>query len=84
MCALFVALKNQSPWWRKELVRLNPLTCGSGFLSDWQYISTIIACGGWAANHFASQRFVNRNDISSAIGYVHHSFILSLAYDYLS
>lgn len=32
-------------------------------------MTVLIACGGWTANHFASAQFVNRSDISSAIGY---------------
>ncbi|PVG00329.1 DUF1212-domain-containing protein [Serendipita vermifera] len=51
MYALFLTLRNQSPFWRREL-----------------YLSWLIACGGWTANHFASKRFVGRNDISSSLG----------------
>ncbi|CCA66429.1 hypothetical protein PIIN_00115 [Serendipita indica DSM 11827] len=58
MYSLFLTLRNQAPFWEKEL-----------------YVSVLIACGGWTANHFASARFVNRSDISSAIG----AFVVGVA-----
>lgn len=37
-------------------------------MSRTQLVTLLISCAGWAANHFASKRFVNRSDITSAIG----------------
>lgn len=39
------------------------------------YVMVLLACGGWAANHYASVAFPNRSDISSAMG----SFVVGFA-----
>jgi len=49
--SLMMSLRNQAPWWKKELI-----------------VTVLIACVGWTCNHFSAIEFVNRNDISSAIG----------------
>jgi len=51
MYSLFLSMRNQSSYKRKELL-----------------VTILISCCGWASNHFSGKRFVNRNDISSAIG----------------
>ncbi|KIM31131.1 hypothetical protein M408DRAFT_327422 [Serendipita vermifera MAFF 305830] len=58
MFALLLTLRNQAPFWKKEL-----------------YIACLFACAGYTANFFASERFVNRKDINSAIG----AFVVGVA-----
>ena len=33
-----------------------------------QIVTTLVSCGGWAANHFAGLSFPSRSDITSAFG----------------
>ncbi|WVO12578.1 hypothetical protein L204_100182 [Cryptococcus depauperatus] len=49
--SLALSLKNQQPFWAKELP-----------------IMVLISCAGWTSNHYASQAFPGRSDMTSAIG----------------
>ncbi|KAH9058082.1 hypothetical protein EDB87DRAFT_1685728 [Lactarius vividus] len=53
MFALFLSLRNQAPWYRKELV---------------QAVLVAISCVGWVTNHFVSTRFPGQSDITAAVG----------------
>ena len=68
------------PWWQRtpsEYWAFLTVPMYSFFLSLRQHapwnrkellITVLIACAGWACNHFSALKFENRADISSAIG----------------
>ena len=75
MFSLFLSLRNQAPWYRKELVgcRVSMLPPFSmGMLSKILGKATLIAisCVGWVTNHFVGTKFPNQSDISAAVGWV--------------
>lgn len=69
MYSLFLSMRNQAPWRRKEIVRrdsmLHRLLTHAVLL---QVLLIAIACIGWVTNHFSGTKFVNQNDISAAVG----------------
>ena len=74
------SVHNGKPWWGLTPSQLWYLLCCPGFafgialrnqqplLAKELPVMVIIACAGWASNHFSALAFPNRSDMTSAIG----------------
>ena len=60
-------MRNQQPLFAKELVSDRAFVSLRSEAKP-QPVMVVIACAGWAANHFSGLAFPNRSDMTSAIG----------------